>query len=249
MSLRELSCIPISQIPKTRELYAIDEPIELISPFMRVAFVERDRFGQMFIKLEFTDVGQNKSMNSFYTIIHTLERVFYKKLCYMLNLKPETCLLTSQIYKNPQKKYDPILTLKIPKKKGKNYIDATIVNSTRRTFYDVRQHDFVRVKIFAKCLWTNTRKLTMKWNIQELEFKDPDTDDEQDTQRGSSQEHSQQRNSSNGIENPNTDNNNPAEESKYNHREYYKKQPPQGGGGHVGYKHGNFRNSNMNYAP
>jgi flagellar biosynthesis GTPase FlhF len=195
MSLRELSNISISKIPKTTELYALDENIELVSPYMRVAFVERDRYGQMFIKLEFTDVGSNISMNKFYAIIHTVERIFFNKLCYMLNLSPEECKLSSQIYKNPNKKFDPILTIKIPKKKGKKYIDATIINSTRRTFYDIQQHDFVRVKIFAKCLWSNTSKFTMKWNVSELEFRDPDSDNEQETnsQTQQTQQQTQQR--------------------------------------------------------
>ena len=69
MSLKDIANISISKIPKSTELYSLDEPIEIESPFMRVAFVERDRYGQMFIKVEFTDVGSNQSMNKFFPMM------------------------------------------------------------------------------------------------------------------------------------------------------------------------------------
>jgi hypothetical protein len=272
MSLTDIANISISKIPKSSELYSLDEPIEIESPFMRVAFVERDRYGQMFIKVEFTDVGSNKSMNKFYTIIHTIERIFYRKLCYMLNLSLEDCRLSSQIYKNPKKTYDPILTIKIPKKKGKKYIDATIRNSKRRTFYDIQQHDFVKVKIFAKCLWTNSNKFTMKWNISELEFREPDSDDEAEATENPihpqqhpqqhpqhPQQHPQQqlpekvRVHKEPQQLPERRNNQRGGqrgeqrgESKYNHRTY-RRSEPQRGGGYRGFSGGNFKDTNGKY--
>jgi hypothetical protein len=250
MSLKDIANISISKIPKSSELYSLDEPIEIESPFMRVAFVERDRYGQMFIKVEFTDVGSNQSMNKFYTIIHTIERIFYRKLCYMLNLSLEDCRLSSQIYKNPKKSYDPILTIKIPKKKGKKYIDATIRNSKRRTFYDIQQHDFVKVKIFAKCLWTNTSKFTMKWNISELEFREPDSDDEAEAAENPTQHQHQQelpeRVRVHKEHQQLPERNNQREESKYNHRSY-RRHEPQRGGGYRGFSGGNFRDTNTKY--
>ena len=67
---------------------------------------------------------------------------------------------------------------KVPKDKKKKYICAKIVNSDRRTFYDIQRNEVVRVKITAKYIWTNKRKMTLRWNIKELEFRDTDKDDD-----------------------------------------------------------------------
>ena len=99
------------------------------------------------------------------------------KLCYLLNINPQDCKLKSQIYQS--KKYDPLITLKIPK--NKKYVDANILNSTRRSFYDIRRKELVRVNIFADIIWTDKKKCTMKWKIQDLEFMDPDSDIEEDS--------------------------------------------------------------------
>ena len=85
-----------------------------------------------------------------------------------------------KIYKKANSKYDPILTVKIPKDKKKKYICAKILNSNRRTFYDIQRNEVVRVKITAKYIWTNKRKMTLRWNIKELEFRDTDKNEDKD---------------------------------------------------------------------
>jgi len=178
MSLQQIAGIKIEKVKDSDGLYNLAEEISIVSPFMRIAFVENTKYGQMYYKLEFTDIGKDQYMKKFYTYVHTIEKIFFKKLCYLLKL--EQCGLSSQIYKKANSKYDPILTVKIPKDKKKKYICAKILNSNRRTFYDIQRNEVVRVKITAKYIWTNKRKMTLRWNIKELEFRDTDKDEGKD---------------------------------------------------------------------
>ena len=178
MSLKEIAGIKIEKVKDSDGLYNLAEEISIISPFMRIAFVEKTKYGQMYYKLEFTDVGKDPYMNKFYSYIHTIENIFFNKISYLLKL--EGCQLSSQIYKKANSKYDPILTVKIPKDKKKKYICAKILNSDRRTFYDIQRNEIVRVKITAKYIWTNKKKMTLRWNVKELEFKNSDKDEDQD---------------------------------------------------------------------
>ena len=175
MSLKDIAGIKIEKVKDSNGLYNLAEEISIVSPFMRIAFIETTKYGQMYFKLEFTDIGKDQYMNKFYSYIHTIEKIFFNKLCYLLKL--EECQLSSQIYTKANSKYDPILTLTVPKDKKKKYICAKIVNSDRRTFYDIQRNEVVRVKITAKYIWTNKRKMTLRWNIKELEFRDTDKDD------------------------------------------------------------------------
>lgn len=174
MSLQDIAGIKIEKVKDSDGLYNLAEEISIISPFMRIAFIETTKYGQMYFKLEFTDIGKDSYIKKFYSYIHTIEKIFFNKLCYLLKL--DGCQLSSQIYKKANSKYDPILTLKVPKDKKKKYICAKILNSDRRTFYDIQRNEVVRVKITAKYIWTNKRKMTLRWNIKELEFRDTDKD-------------------------------------------------------------------------
>ena len=182
MSLKEIAGIKIEKVKDSDGLYNLADEISIVTPFMRIAFVEKTKYGQMYYKLEFTDVGKDSYMNKFYSYIHTIENIFFNKLVYLLKL--EGCQLSSQIYKKANSKYDPILTVKIPKDKKKKYICAKILNSKRRTFYDIQRNEVVRVKITAKYIWTNQRKMTLRWNIKELEFRDKDEDENEDKPKG-----------------------------------------------------------------
>ncbi len=177
MSLQEIAGIKIEKVKDSDGLYNLEEEISIISPFMRIAFIETTKYGQMYYKLEFTDIGKDKYMAKFFSYIHTIEKIFFNKLCYLLKL--EGCQLSSQIYKKANSKYDPILTVKVPKDKKKKYICAQILNSKRRTFYDIQRNEVVRVKITAKYIWTNKKKMTLRWNIKELEFREADKDEDQ----------------------------------------------------------------------
>lgn len=174
MSLQDIAGIKIEKVKDSDGLYNLAEEISIISPFMRIAFIETTKYGQMYFKLEFTDIGKDSYIKKFYSYIHTIEKIFFNKLCYLLKL--DGCQLSSQIYKKANSKYDPILTLKVPKDKKKKYICAKILNSDRRTFYDIQRNEVVRVKITAKYIWTNKKKMTLRWNIKELEFRDTDKD-------------------------------------------------------------------------
>ena len=176
MSLKDIAGIKIEKVKDSNGLYNLAEEISIVSPFMRIAFIETTKYGQMYFKLEFTNIGKDQYMNKFYSYVHTIEKIFFNKLCYLLKL--DDCLLSSQIYKKANSKYDPILTLKVPKDKKKKYICAKIVNSDRRTFYDIQRNEVVRVKITAKYIWTNKKKMTLRWNIKELEFRDTDKEDD-----------------------------------------------------------------------
>ena len=175
MSLQEIAGIKIEKVKDSDGLYNLVEEISIISPFMRIAFVEATKYGQLYFKLEFTDIGKDPFMKKFYSYIHTIEKIFFNKLCYQLKI--EGCQLSSQIYKKANSTYAPILTVKVPKDKKKKYICAKILNSNRRTFYDIQRNEVVRVKITAKYIWTNKKKLTLRWNIKELEFRDTDEDE------------------------------------------------------------------------
>ena len=181
MSLQEIAGIQINKVKDSDGLYNLEDEISIVSPFMRIAFIEKTKYGQMYFKLEFTDVGKDAYMNKFFTYVHTIEKIFFNKLCYLLKI--DGCQLSSQIYKKPNSKYDPLLTVKIPKDKKKRYICAKILNSDRRTFYDIQRNEIVRVKITAKYIWTNKRKMTLRWNIKELEFKNEEQDEGEDTDR------------------------------------------------------------------
>jgi hypothetical protein len=176
MSLKDIAGIKIEKVKDSNGLYNLAEEISIVSPFMRIAFIETTKYGQMYFKLEFTNIGKDQYMNKFYSYVHTIEKIFFNKLCYLLKL--DDCQLSSQIYKKANSKYDPILTLKVPKDKKKKYICAKIVNSDRRTFYDIQRNEVVRVKITAKYIWTNKKKMTLRWNIKELEFRDTDKEDD-----------------------------------------------------------------------
>jgi hypothetical protein len=168
MSISELSKLKIEKINDS--LYRLETPIQFITPFMRVVFPVENNYGSLFLKLEFSNVAEDKKMKKFYSLIHTIEETFYLKLCHIINQK---CALKSQISK--YKEYDPFLLLKIPKKK--KYVDATIVNSKQRTFYDIERNEYVRALIFADILWTDKKSFVLKWKIKQLEFQDPDDDD------------------------------------------------------------------------
>jgi hypothetical protein len=175
-SLVDILNTKILKVPNIDKLYKLENPVRLKSPFMKVAFRTEQVYNNLIVKVEFTDVNKNKTMTQFFNIISTLENTFYKKMCYLLNISPQDCQLKSQIYQS-KKKYDPILTLKIPKKH--KYVDAKILNSKRRTFYDLKRNDMIRANIIADIIWTDKKKCTMKWKIEELEFKDPDSDIEE----------------------------------------------------------------------
>jgi hypothetical protein len=178
MSLQEIARIKIEKVKDSDGLYNLAEEISIVSPFMRIAFVETTKYGQMYYKLEFTDIGKDPFMKKFFSYVHTIENIFFNKLCYLLKI--EGCQLSSQIYKKANSKYDPMLTVKIPKDKKKKYICAKILNSDRRTFYDIQRNEVVRVKITAKYIWTNKTKMTLRWNIKELEFQNGDKDKNED---------------------------------------------------------------------
>ena len=56
--------------------------------------------------------------------------------------------------------------------KKKNYVNATIKNCKKRTFYDIKRNDFVKATIYADILWTNSKDIVLKWKVSELEFRD-----------------------------------------------------------------------------
>ena len=56
--------------------------------------------------------------------------------------------------------YEISNTISLDKKK--KYICAKILNSDRRTFYDIQRNEIVRVKITAKYIWTNKKKMTLR---------------------------------------------------------------------------------------
>ena len=176
MSIKELAEIKLERVPNTTDLFILQDEIELVSPFMRVAFVENNKYGQMYLKLEFSDINKNVQMHKFYTFIYTIENVFFKKICHLLNL--QDCVLSSQLYKKENSKYPPLLTIKVPKNKKQKYVCAKIINSDKRTFYDIQRSEYVRVKITAKYIWNNTKKMTLRWNVSELEFRDVDKDED-----------------------------------------------------------------------
>ncbi len=80
MSITDLAQIKLSKVEGAKELYILNEEIEIASPYMRVAFVENNNYGQMYLKLEFTDIGKDDNMRKFYTLVHTIENIFYRKL-------------------------------------------------------------------------------------------------------------------------------------------------------------------------
>ena len=56
MSLQEIAGIKIEKVKDSDGLYNLVEEISIISPFMRIAFVEATKYGQLYFKLEFTDI-------------------------------------------------------------------------------------------------------------------------------------------------------------------------------------------------
>jgi len=174
MSIKQLASIKIDKVKDSSDLYSLEDEISFVSPFMRVAFVENTKYGQLYFKLEFTDMNKNETMNKFHKLIYTVEQIFYSKICHLLNLN--NCILSSQIYKKANSTYNPLLTVKIPKNKKKKCVTAQILNSDNRTFYDIQRNEVVRVKIVAKYIWNNKKKMTLRWNIKELTFRDDEED-------------------------------------------------------------------------
>ena len=133
MSIQELMNMPIKSFDPKKGLYVLEHPIYIESPMMRVGFIE-EKFGNLYFKLEFTDIETNVKMRTFFKLIHALETSTYKRLCYLLNLRADTCNLSSQIYKKAGSKYDPLLTTKVPKDKKRRYFSATISNCNHNFF-------------------------------------------------------------------------------------------------------------------
>ena len=44
MSIKELAEIKLERVPNTTDLFILQDEIELVSPFMRVAFVENNKY-------------------------------------------------------------------------------------------------------------------------------------------------------------------------------------------------------------
>jgi len=159
--------IKISPIDNSSTLFKLEQPVELVSPFMRVVFPIEENYGNLYLKLEFSNYRENEKMLKFFKLLYSLEQSYCTKLVRHINKK---CNIKSQL--SQYKDYDTFILIKIPKKK--NYVNTTILNFEKRTFYDIKRNEFVKVSIYADILWTNTKDVVFKWKVKDLEFQNQD---------------------------------------------------------------------------